>query len=83
MEVLELKDQHHIILINWELLKLIKMKYLRKNILELAIEAGADECITKENIYEIQCSINEIYNVKKILKKKLVILFQQKLNGYH
>ena len=37
----------------------------------MAIEAGADECITKENIHEIQCSINEIYNVKKNLEKKI------------
>ena len=40
-----------------------------KDIFEIAIEAGADECITKKNIYEIQCSVNEIYNVKKIRKR--------------
>ena len=51
--------------------------------LNLAIEAGADECKTNSDYHEIQCSKNEIYNVKKELEKKLVILFQQKLNGYH
>ena len=42
-----------------------------EEILELAIEAGADECISKENVHEIQCPINEIYNVKKNLEKKI------------
>ena len=35
------------------------------------------------DFHEIQCPINEIYNVKKELEKKLIILYQQKLNGYH
>ena len=38
---------------------------------ELAIEAGADECKMKNNYHEIQCSVNEIYNVKKKLEKKI------------
>ena len=42
-----------------------------EEILEIAIEAGADECISKENVHEIQCSINEIYNVKKKLEKRI------------
>ena len=40
-------------------------------ILELAIISGADECITKDEFHEIQCSVNEIYNVKKKLEKKI------------
>ena len=44
-------------------IKINKSEISEGKILEIAIEAGADECIT--NIYEIQCSINEIYNVKK------------------
>ena len=38
-------------------------------ILELAIEAGADECKSNDDFHEIQCPVNEIYNVKKELEK--------------
>ena len=37
----------------------------------MAVEAGADECKTNSNYYEIHCSKNEIYNVKKELEKKI------------
>lgn len=50
-------------------IKIDKKEISEEEILELAIEAGADECITKENIHEIQCPMNEIYNVKKFRKK--------------
>ena len=53
-------------------IKIDKKEISEEEILELAIEAGADECITKENVHEIQCSINEIYNVKKNLEKKIM-----------
>ena len=52
-------------------IKIDKNEISEEEILELAIEAGADECITKENIHEIQCSVNEIYNVKKNLEKRI------------
>ena len=52
-------------------IKIDKNEISEEEILELAIEAGADECITKENIYEIQCPVNEIYNVKKNLEKSI------------
>jgi YebC/PmpR family DNA-binding regulatory protein len=52
-------------------IKIDKNEISEEEILELAIEAGADECITKENIYEIQCQVNEIYNVKKNLEKSI------------
>ncbi len=52
-------------------IKINKSEISEEQILELAIEAGADECITKDNIHEIQCSVNEIYNVKKNLEKKI------------
>ena len=42
-----------------------------ENIFELAIEAGADECKSNNDYHEIQCEINEIYNVKKELEKKI------------
>ncbi len=52
-------------------IKIDKSEISEEQILELAIDAGADECITKNNFHEIQCSVNEIYNVKKNLEKKI------------
>ena len=52
-------------------IKIDKNEISEEEILELAIEAGADEGITKENIHEIQCPVNEIYNVKKNLEKRI------------
>ena len=43
----------------------------KDEIFELAIESGADECIFKEKYHEVHCSVNEIYNVKKNLEKKI------------
>ena len=42
-----------------------------EDILELAIDAGANECKSYKEFHEIQCSINDIYNVKKELEKKI------------
>ena len=42
-----------------------------EDIFELAIEAGADECKTNSDFYEIQCKKSEIYNIKKELEKKI------------
>ena len=42
-----------------------------EQILELAIDAGAEECITHHDYHEIQCAMNEIYNVKKNLEKTI------------
>tara|TARA_Y100000816_G_scaffold290938_1_gene280890 strand:+ start:865 stop:1590 length:726 start_codon:yes stop_codon:yes gene_type:complete len=52
-------------------IKINKEEISDEEILELAIEAGADECISRENVHEIQCSVNEIYNVKKNLEKRI------------
>ncbi len=52
-------------------IKIDKDEISEDKIFELAIEAGADECITKDTIYEIQCPVNEIYNVKKNLENKI------------
>ena len=40
-----------------------------ENIFELAIDSGADECISHDELHEIQCPMSEIYNVKKKLEK--------------
>ena len=42
-----------------------------EDILELAIDAGANECKSHDEYHEIQCSVNDIYNVKKNLEKKI------------
>ncbi len=52
-------------------IKIDKDEISEDKIFELAIEAGADECMTKDTIYEIQCPVNEIYNVKKNLENKI------------
>ena len=51
------------------IIKIDKKEISEENILELAIEAGADECISHEEFHEIQCEMSEIYNVKKDLEK--------------
>tara|TARA_B100001121_G_C18630279_1_gene594004 strand:- start:437 stop:1159 length:723 start_codon:yes stop_codon:yes gene_type:complete len=53
------------------IIKIDRSEISEEEILELAIEAGADECKTYDSFYEIQCSKNEIYNIKKELEKKL------------
>jgi len=51
------------------IIKIDKKEISEEQIFELAIESGADECITNDNSYEIQCPMSEIYNVKKNLEK--------------
>ena len=63
-------------------IKIDKKEVTDERIFELAIEAGADECKSNKDFHEIHCSKNEIYNVKKELEKKLIILYLQQLNGY-
>ena len=52
-------------------IKIDKSEISDENILELAIESGADECKSNKNYHEIHCSINDIYNLKKKLEKKI------------
>ena len=53
------------------IIKIDKNEISEEDVFELAIEAGADECKTNIDFYEIQCSKNEIYNIKKELEKKI------------
>jgi len=53
------------------IIKIDKNEISDERIFELALDAGADECKTNDNFYEIQCSVNEIYNVKKELEKEI------------
>ena len=52
-------------------IKIGKKEVSDERILELAIEAGANECKSNTNYHEIHCSINEIYNVKRELEKEI------------
>ena len=46
-------------------IKIDKNEISDENIFELAIESGADECISNDDFHEIHCTKGEIYNVKK------------------
>ena len=53
------------------IIKIDKSEITEEEIFELAIEAGAQECKSDDLYHEIQCTINDIYNVKKELEKKI------------
>ena len=53
------------------IIKIDKKEISDERIFELAIEAGADECKSNNDLHEIQCQKNEIYNVKKKLEKEI------------
>ena len=53
------------------IIKINKSEISDEQIFELSIEAGADECISNSEYHEIQCPMNEIYNVKKKLEEKI------------
>ena len=53
------------------IIKIDKKEISDENIFELALVSGADECKSNNDFHEIQCSVNEIYNVKKELEKKI------------
>jgi YebC/PmpR family DNA-binding regulatory protein len=50
------------------IIKIDKQEISDEKIFELAIESGADECISHDEFHEIQCPMNDIYNVKKKLE---------------
>ena len=52
-------------------IKIDKNEISEEKLLELAIEAGADECNSNSSVHEIHCEVNEIYNVKKNLEKNI------------
>ncbi len=53
------------------IIKIDKNEVTDELIFELAIDAGADECQSNKDYHEIHCSINDIYNVKRKLEKKI------------
>ena len=53
------------------IIKIDESEISEEEILDLAIESGAEECKSNNECHEIQCSVKEIYNVKKELEKKI------------
>ena len=53
-------------------IKIDKKEISEESIFELAIESGADECISHKGFYEIQCPKSQIYIVKKKLEKIII-----------
>ena len=52
-------------------IKIDKSEINEDSLFELAIESGANECISNENFHEIHTNNNEIYEVKSKLEKKI------------
>ncbi len=53
------------------IIKIDKKEISEENIFELAIDAGADECIFHSDFHEIHCPLSKIYTVKKNLEKTI------------
>ena len=53
------------------IIKIGKKEANDEKIFELAIDSGANECISKNEYHEIHTNINEIYEVKKKLEKNI------------
>jgi len=53
-------------------IKIDKKEISDEKILDLAIESGADECLSYDYHHEVHCQMSEIYNVKKNLEKIIV-----------
>ena len=61
------------------IIKIDREEISDENIFELAIESGADECISHDEFHEVQCAMNEIYNVKKKLEKIIANFISTKI----
>ena len=53
-------------------IRLEKNAISEEKLLELAIEAGAEECNSKQDFHEIFCSKSQFYKVKTIIEKKFL-----------
>ena len=53
------------------IIKIDKSEISEDQIFELAIDSGAEDCQSSDEYHEIKCPLNEIYNVKKELEKKI------------
>ena len=53
-------------------IRIDKKEIKEDQILELAIESGASECVSNKDFHEIHCDKKNVYNIKKILEKNVV-----------
>ena len=53
------------------IIRIEKKTISNETILELAVEAGAEECISNEHFHEIFCSKEQFYKVKTAIEKKV------------
>ncbi len=56
---------------NCGIIHVAKSKIKEEEIFELAINAGAKDCITLEDIYEIITEMEDFYKIKTVLEKKI------------
>ena len=61
-------------------IKIDKKEISDEQIFDLAIDSGADECISYKDYHEIHCAMNEIYNVKKKLEKIIINFISTEIN---
>jgi len=54
------------------IIKVDKKEISDEEIFELATEAGAVDCFSKKDFHEIHCLINDVYEVKRVLEKKII-----------
>ena len=52
-------------------IRIDKKEIKEDQILELAIESGASECISNKVFHEIHCDKKNVYNIRKILEKNI------------
>ena len=52
-------------------IRIEKKTISNESILELAVEAGAEECISNKHFHEIFCSKEKFYKVKMVIEKKV------------
>ena len=53
------------------IIRLDKKEISDENVLELAINAGAEDCLSDEIYHEIYCDKEQLYKVKSIIEKKI------------
>ncbi|NCW37077.1 MAG: YebC/PmpR family DNA-binding transcriptional regulator [Proteobacteria bacterium] len=53
------------------IIKINKEEISEEKIFELAIEAGALECLSNESFHEVHTEVNEIYEIKRQLEKSI------------
>jgi len=62
------------------IIKIDKKEISDEEIFDLATESGADECISYEEHHEVQCSVSEIYNIKKKLETRVLNFISTKID---